>query len=457
MAGLDLSNRQGLFRRNGRGFSIHATRNTQYIRNGPKDYAKCIRKFKIGGTWQTPFFFDHESLCIRRYIHERLAADRLQLNIGGNVRVPDVNLDPYDGKTVVQANDIQNDTEYACPVTIGTPGVTLILDFDTGSSDFWVWSSEFRASCSNLRGHNVYDPKKSRTSEPLPGESWEVKYGDGSHASGDVHLDTIVIGDIEIKRQAVEVSQQLSDEFLQGKSDGLLGLAFPRLNTVKPHRQKSPMQNMIEQGLVKDPIFTVKLDKHDSRGFYTFGYIDETVHSSKLFWQPLVQDSDWWEVDSRKTPAVPSAYIKIGSDIYDRGWDNTAIIDTGTTLILLDDATVETLYSRVPGARLDQSQGALLYPPLVINPPTLSSGCAGGYIFPANAQLPSLAFCVGYWLFTVPSGDLAFSDAGNGMSYGAVQSRGQNPQDILGDVFLKHVYVVFDQGKTPRVGVAQRS
>lgn len=88
-------------------------------------------------------------------------------------------------------------------------------------------------------------------------------------------MDTIKIGSITVPGQAVELAKKLSSEFASGEgSDGLLGLAWPQLNTVTPKIQKTPVENMIDNKIVNKGLFTVALDKGDSNGFYTFGVID---------------------------------------------------------------------------------------------------------------------------------------------------------------------------------------
>jgi hypothetical protein len=42
----------------------------------------------------------------------------------------------------------------------------------------------------------------------------------------------------------------------------------------------------------------------------------------------------------------------------------------------------------------------------------------------------------------VPKEALSFADAGSGMVYGGIQSRGDMTFDILGDTFLKGIYAV---------------
>jgi hypothetical protein len=57
--------------------------------------------------------------------------------------------------------------------------------------------------------------------------------------------------------------------------------------------------------------------------------------------------------------------------------------------------------------------------------------------------------------FAVQKEDLGFADAGNGMVYGGIQSRGTLTFDILGDTWLKAIYAVFDQGNN-RFGCVER-
>lgn len=113
-------------------------------------------------------------------------------------------------------------------------------------------SSEI-AHASRYRGHNVYNPSKSSTAKKASG-SWNISYGDGSSASGNVYTETITIGDIAIPGQAVELAEKLSSSFLQdGGNDGLLGLAWPAINTVEPKPVATPVENLIKKKMI-DPV-----------------------------------------------------------------------------------------------------------------------------------------------------------------------------------------------------------
>jgi hypothetical protein len=144
----------------------------------------------------------------------------------------------------------------------------IVLARSTGSSDLWVWSSETNAAWAEKKEHDIYTPRKSRTSHEIKGVTWKISYADGSSASGDVHEDIVKIGQVTIARQAVEVAQHVSSSFMDSQSDGILGLAcmlmflpiaasltpcfiVHRLNTAST-KQKTPMDNMIEQRLLRD-------------------------------------------------------------------------------------------------------------------------------------------------------------------------------------------------------------
>ena len=77
----------------------------------------------------------------------------------------------------------------------------------------------------------MYDPVKSTTAKPATGQVWNISYGDGSSASGDVVNDTLVIGNISVEDQAIECARRLSPSFEQTEGDGLLGLAFGTIST----------------------------------------------------------------------------------------------------------------------------------------------------------------------------------------------------------------------------------
>jgi hypothetical protein len=153
------------------------------------------------------------------------------------------------------------DEEYITPVSIGTPAQVLNLDFDTGSSDLWVFSS--LTTSSDVDGQTVYKPGQSSTSSRLTGATWKISYGDGSSSSGVVYTDVVNVGGVSFASQAVEAAQTVSSEFTSdADSDGLLGLGASSINTVSPTQQNTFFDNI--RASLDSPVFTADL-KHSER------------------------------------------------------------------------------------------------------------------------------------------------------------------------------------------------
>ena len=364
-------------------FSIPAIRNPNYKPNAAVLYAKALHK----------------------YGNPQEAARILASQDNG------------DGTGTVTATAQGGDSEYTCPVTVGSQ--TFTLDFDTGSSDLWVMGPDSAQGTS----HNVYEP--GSTSQQLQDSSWSISYGDGSTAAGDVFLDQVTIGGFTVTQQAVERATTAADQFLQGPSDGLVGLGFDVGNQVQPQQQSTFFTNAINNGLAQ-PVLGVAL-KHQTDGAYDFGYADQNQYTGDIQYTSIDGSQGYWTF-------TPDSY-SIGGGDQQQGL--TGIADTGTTLLLLPSDVCDAYYSSV-GGTYDPNQGLYTYP------------CSSA------DQLQDFSIQVGGQSFTIPADYLNFVSLDDTTCGGGLAQSDAIGINIYGDIFLKSVYAVFDHS-TPQIGFAQPS
>ncbi|KAI9838060.1 MAG: hypothetical protein M1819_006215 [Sarea resinae] len=321
----------------------------------------------------------------------------------------------------VTATPETDDSEYLCPVSIG--GQTLNLDFDTGSSDLWVFSTEL--SSSEQSGHSVYNPSKSSTSKLMSGETWDISYGDGSGASGNVYSDDVTVGGLTVDGQAVEAAKQISSEFTSDTdSDGLLGLGFSSINTVTPDQQQTFFENALSQ--LGSPVFTASL-KYHAAGSYDFGVIDSSKYTGSITYTDVDNSEGYWGFTS-------SGYA-VGSGSF-HSTSISTIADTGTTLLYAPTSVVKAYYNQVSGSSYSSNDG--------------------GYIFPCDASLPSFTVGIGSYHAVVPGDYINYSSNGDGTCFGGIQENTNIGMSIYGDIFLKSQFVVFDNSG-PKIGFAAQA
>lgn len=231
----------------------------------------------------------------------------------------------------------------------------------------------------------------------------------------------MTIGGTIVKGQAIELANKVSAQFVSDDNDGLVGLAFSSINTVRPVQQKTFFDNA--KPSLASPLFAAYLPLNKN-GAYDFGFIDTSKYTGSITYAPVDPSGGFWE--------FASTGYKVGSTTYSAS-GFTGIADTGTTLLLMSDAAVDNYYAVVSGASYDSNQG--------------------GYTFSCSASLPALSVKVGSGYATVPGKFINFGSVGGGKCFGGLQSVGGGTQNIYGDVFLNANYVVFDSNG-PRLGYA---
>ncbi|KAK8176918.1 aspartic peptidase domain-containing protein [Phyllosticta citrichinensis] len=313
------------------------------------------------------------------------------------------------------------DTAYMIPLYLGPSN--LWINIDTGSADMWAFSTLMPANQS--KNHNLYDPSSGVLQKNL---TWGLTYLDGSYAKGIVYNDTFTMATQKFPNQVVGVALNASSSFVNAAYDGLMGLGFSTINSVRPTRQKTFFDNV--KNTLAAPLFTSLLKK-GAIGSYTFGYIDPKSYNGSISYVPVNNASGWWQFQASN--------YRVGTTGSVVSKSFGAVVDTGTTLLALPNDIVTAYWNAVPKATYSNTWGA--------------------YIYPCSTKLPTFTLFAPGANMTVPGSYLNYGQvdyAGN--CYGGLQSNGGMSVAILGDIFIKSQFIVYDQTQpTYRLGFARQN
>lgn len=316
---------------------------------------------------------------------------------------------------VVPITDYMN-AQYFGPIGLGTPAQTFNVIFDTGSSNLWVPSSKCR-----LCNHSKYKSSASST-YVKNGTDFSIQYGSGA-LSGFLSQDTLQFGSMSVPNQVfAEATKTPGLAFYVGKFDGILGLAWP---TISVDGVVPPIQNMINSGILDQGLFAFYLPSDPSlTGELSVGEIDTTKFTGDLFYHPLSR-KDYW--------AIEIDDITINGDSITAA--RNAIVDSGTSLITGPSEEIKR-FAELIGAK---------------------SMAAGEYAVDCDKvdDLPDFVVGFGSQKFNIRGRDYVIDSNGvclfGFMGMDIPEPAG--PMWILGDVFMRQYYTVFDVTNA-RIGVA---
>ncbi|XP_048878236.1 pepsin A-like [Brienomyrus brachyistius] len=323
----------------------------------------------------------------------------------------------FDSSYAVGTESMTNDADlsYYGEISIGTPAQSFKVIFDTGSANLWVPSTY--CSSQACTTHTKFNPEQSSTYEST-NQTLSIEYGTGS-MTGFLGYDTIEVGGITITNQIFGLSETEADFMSYMTADGILGLAYPDCAA----SDATPVfDNMITQQLLSQNLFSIYLSSNSEEGSVViFGGIDSSYYTGSISWIP-VSSEYYWQVNMTSVTSNGEAVACADGC--------QAIVDTGTSSIVGPSSDIQNLLSFL-GASEDQNGDAF------VNCTSVES-------------MPDLTFILNGQSFTIPPS--AYVSESDGCTLG-IEDGGSSQLWILGDVFIREFYTIFDR-ENNQVGLA---
>ncbi|KAK3906135.1 aspartic peptidase domain-containing protein [Staphylotrichum tortipilum] len=314
-------------------------------------------------------------------------------------------------------------TAYIIELTLGTPGQTVPVQFDTGSSELWV-----NPVCSKSTTPAFCDAQPrfttSTTLVDLKAQG-SVTYGTG-YANFEYMADYVAIGSAKITQQIFGVAYDTAHAVvgIMGAGPSLYGWDNDYL---------LPIDSLADQGLINSRAFSMDLRGFDSdRGSVIFGGLDVKKYSGNLVKRPIIPAAEspdgltrYWVYLNGISVNKPDGSV---AEVYTTpagSQGQGVLLDSGYTLSALPSPIFQKLVAAYPSAEFVADAG--LY---VVD--CLDPGLGGSLDFTFGDKVINVRYYDFVW--HVP-------DSGNLCVLGAFE----DDFPVLGDTFLRAAYVVYDQ------------
>ncbi|EJD43521.1 acid protease [Auricularia subglabra TFB-10046 SS5] len=335
------------------------------------------------------------------------------------------------------------DLLYIASVNVGDREFNVQLD--TGSSDFWVKAD---AAASSFGAKNLGLP------------SLNISYGKGS-VSGTPASAKFSFGSYTVVDQAfLNVDKAEMDALTSQGVSGILGLSFNGASLIqkavsansslKAAQGQSVLSSIFEQSPSQRNYITFSLGRTNdlatsSEGTFTISEVDPDFKSVNqapalpVFVNKNAGSLQRWTVPVDALEVAGSTY-NVTTSVQNASGKQLALLDTGSSLVLLPEHAITAIYSSIQGSVYDKELGLWLAPCLGQTKVAFVFGGQKVYVHPLDITKPTEAAAANGTVVTYCVNNFR------------VNKDTSEFDVVLGDAFLRNAYTMYDFGSVDAYG-----